>query len=53
LCDALHVPSRLGQLGVRSEQLDNLVTGSRGNSMNGNPRQLSDPELRSLLEQML
>ena len=53
LCDALHVPTRLGPLGVRPEQLDDLVIGSRGNSMNGNPRQLSDPELRGLLEQML
>jgi alcohol dehydrogenase class IV len=53
LCEKLKVPARLSELGVRSEQLDDLVIGSRGNSMNGNPRQLTDPELRDLLEQML
>jgi alcohol dehydrogenase class IV len=50
LCAELNVPNKLGQVGVRAEQLDDLVHGSRGNSMNGNPRQLSDVELRDLLE---
>jgi alcohol dehydrogenase class IV len=53
LCEELRIPRRLSQLGIRSEQLDDLVVGSRGNSMNGNPRQLSDPELRAQLEQLL
>ena len=53
LCAELHVPTRLSQVGVRPEQLDDLVKGSRGNSMNGSPRQLSDAELRAVLEECL
>jgi alcohol dehydrogenase class IV len=50
LCADLKVPTRLSQVGVAPEQLDDLVRGSRGNSMNGNPRQLTDAELRKILE---
>ncbi len=46
----LGVPQRLRDLGVRREQLAELVPASRGNSMNGNPRSLSDEELRDILE---
>lgn len=53
LCATLGVPRRLAALGVRREQIPELVVGSRGNSMNGNPRQLTDDELRSLLEELL
>lgn len=53
LCAELNVPTRLGAVGVRPEQLDELVHGARGNSMNGNPRQLDDGALRALLEDML
>lgn len=49
----LGVPTRLAELGVHAGQLDELARGSRGSSMNGNPRQLSDPELRDLLEGLL
>ena len=50
LCHDLGVPPRLRDLGVRNDQLPALVKGSRGNSMNGNPRELSDAELFDLLE---
>ncbi len=53
LCAELNVPTRLSAVGVRPEQLDELTRGARGNSMNGNPRQLSDAELRAVLEEML
>ncbi len=53
LCAELNVPTKMSQVGVRSEQLSDLVQGSRGNSMNGNPRQLSDVELRDILEAQL
>lgn len=53
LCADLKVPVKLSQVGVRPEQLDDLVQGSRGNSMNGNPRQLADAELRKILEERL
>ena len=46
----LGVPQRLRDLGVRHEQLAELVPASRGNSMSGNPRPLSDAELRDILE---
>ena len=46
----LGVPERLRDLGVRQDQLAELVPASRGNSMNGNPRPLSDAELREILE---
>ncbi len=53
LCHDLNVPTRLQQVGVRPEQLGDLVAGSRGNSMNGNPCQLNDAELHTILEAML
>ena len=46
----LGVPERLRDLGVRQDQLAELVPASRGNSLNGNPRSLSDAELRDILE---
>ena len=53
LCAKLNVPMKLSAVGVKPGQLDDLVKGSRGNSMNGNPRQLSDAELRAILEERL
>jgi len=53
LCSDLKVPTKLSQVGVRADQLNDLVRGSRGNSMSGNPRQLDDAELHALLEELL
>jgi alcohol dehydrogenase class IV len=52
LCEQVGVPRNLAALGVKPDQLDDLVRGSRGNSMDGNPREISDNELRELLEAM-
>lgn len=52
LADAVGVPKRLSELGVQRDQVADLVAASRGNSMNGNPRQLDDAELADLLTQM-
>ena len=52
LCCDLGIPRRLSELGVRSDQIPDLVTGSHGNSLSGNPRSISDSELRETLEQM-
>jgi alcohol dehydrogenase class IV len=49
LATALGIPKRLRDLGVREDQLPELVPASRGNSMTGNPRDLSDAELLDLL----
>jgi alcohol dehydrogenase class IV len=50
---AIGVPQRLSEVGVRREQIASLVRDSRGNSMDGNPRSLSDEELARLLEARL
>jgi alcohol dehydrogenase class IV len=47
------IPTRLSQVGVDTDQLPAIVAGSRGNSMNGNPRELSDDELHDILTAML
>lgn len=52
LCSTVKIPSRLREIGVRKEQIPGLVKGSRGNSMSGNPRDVSDEELHALLEQL-
>jgi alcohol dehydrogenase class IV len=53
LLEAVRIPRRLGELGVRREQIPQLVESSRGSSMSGNPRELSDDELTRLLESLL
>lgn len=53
LCRAVNIPSTLSSLGVQREQIPDIVSSSRGNSMSGNPRELSDDELKSILEGML
>jgi alcohol dehydrogenase class IV len=49
----IRIPGRLSEVGVRREHLPKLVVGSRGNSLNGNPRDVSDGQLHDLLEEML
>jgi alcohol dehydrogenase class IV len=53
LCTRVGIPRRLSELGVRPEQIPDLVRDSRGSSMSGNPRELTDPELTTLLEEIL
>ncbi|MBX3411530.1 MAG: iron-containing alcohol dehydrogenase [Pirellulales bacterium] len=53
LCRRLAIPTRLSALGVRQDQIAGLVRDSRGNSMSGNPRDIGDEELASLLSEML
>jgi len=53
LCGEVGVPRRLAELGVRREQIAAIVPASRGSSMSGNPRELSDAELSQLLEELL
>jgi alcohol dehydrogenase class IV len=47
------IPQRLSALGVERAAIPALVKSSRGNSMDGNPRDVSDQELTTLLEEML
>jgi alcohol dehydrogenase class IV len=53
LAHRIGIPSRLSQIGVLDDQIPALVKGSRGNSMDGNPRDVTDEELGRLLEEML
>jgi alcohol dehydrogenase class IV len=49
----LGIPERLAAFGVKRTHLDAIAEGSRGNSLNGNPRTVSTEELRKLLESAL
>lgn len=53
LCDRVGVPRRLAQVGVAADRIPALVKSSRGSSMSGNPRELSDEELTAILEGLL
>ncbi len=49
ICDRLRVPRRLSALGVTPAQIPDLVRDSRGNSMDSNPRSLTDHELTEIV----
>jgi alcohol dehydrogenase class IV len=49
----LHIPQKLSALGVDEGLIPQLVPASRGNSMDGNSRTLSDSELDVLLRGMI
>lgn len=49
LLDRIGIPARLGDLGVTAEQIPDIVRSSRGNSMDGNPRDIDDEELDAIL----
>jgi len=53
LNDRINIPRRLSELGVTRSQIPDLVASSRGNSMSGNPREISDSELTQILEDLL
>lgn len=52
LCDRVGTPRRLSQVGVAREQIPAIVRDSRGSSMSGNPREISDEELTAILEEI-
>lgn len=52
MCDAVHIPRRLREIGVQRNQLADLVPASQGNSLSGNPRDVSPQELLALLESL-
>ena len=47
------IPPKLSKLGMTVDQIPAIVQSSRGNSMNGNPRDVSDDELTVMLEGLL
>ncbi|MCA9053593.1 MAG: iron-containing alcohol dehydrogenase [Planctomycetaceae bacterium] len=52
LCRRLSIPATLEELGVTPSKVDTLVPASHGNSLSGNPRDVSDDELRSVLKSL-
>ena len=52
LCERVGTPRRLAQVGVAREQIPQIVQSSHGSSMSGNPRELSDAELTTILERI-
>lgn len=52
LCREVGIPSRFRDIGVKQQQIPDLVISSHGNSLSGNPRDLTDEELRDILEAM-
>ncbi len=53
LRDEVGAPRRLCDLGVSADKIPDIVKSSRGSSMSGNPRRLSDDELTAMLEKIL
>jgi alcohol dehydrogenase class IV len=53
ICHNIGIPRTLSEIGVETRHLPDLVRGSRGNSMSGNPREIADGELTAILERML
>jgi len=47
-----HIPSHLSELGITREQLPAIARSSRGNSMDGNPRDVSHDEVLMTLERI-
>ena len=52
LCQTIGIPARLRDLGVKEDQFPALIASSRGNSMNGNPRDVTDGELQEIFDRI-
>jgi alcohol dehydrogenase len=52
LATEIGIPKRLSELGVTPEKIPALVTASQGNSLSGNPRNVSNAELTNILQAM-
>ena len=49
LCDLLGVPRRLSDLGIDSSMIPDLAKDSKGTSMSGNPKELSNKDVEEVL----
>jgi len=52
LLDELKIPRRLSEVGVQVSQIPAIVQSAHGNSLDGNPRKVSDSELAEILESL-
>ncbi|MDO4568927.1 MAG: iron-containing alcohol dehydrogenase [Planctomycetia bacterium] len=53
LLNVLQIPRRLSEAGIREDQLPAIVADSRGSSMSGNPKNLSNEEILHVLKDLL
>ncbi len=53
LCERVGVPRRLSEVGVQPDQIPAIARDSFGNSMRGNPVELSEPKVVELLRGLL
>ncbi len=53
LCDRVGVPRRLSEVGVEPEQIPAIARDSFGNSMRGNPVELTEPQVADILRGLL
>ena len=52
ICRRVKIPATLTEVGVARDQIPDIVKSSRGNSMSGNPRDLTDTELTTVLTEI-
>ncbi len=53
LCRSTGLPQRLSEVGIHRDQLSQIVAARSGSSMGGNPKEMSEHELRAILESIL
>ncbi len=53
LCNRVGAPRRLSDVGVKPEQIPAIARDSFGNSMRGNPVELTEPQLAEILQDLL
>jgi len=53
LCNSVGIPSNLKEYHINTAELPKIVKNSRGSSMSGNPKDLTDDELMKLLESII
>lgn len=53
LCDELDIPDDFSGFGLKKDHFDFIVKNCRSNSMNTNPREMSDEDVISLLESLI
>lgn len=53
ISERIQIPKSLSAVGVTAELIPQLVLASRGNSMSGNPKELSNAELDGILRTMI
>ncbi len=53
LCSRVGIPRRLSEVGVKAEQIPAIARDSFGNSMRGNPVELTEPQVAEILRELL